>query len=116
MTSVKQAAVWAKGRYLGTPGLPLAGKISLFLFVVVSLAALGMAWLGQDIVLRKFGETESELVLRNRGVLLQAIQSDVDYVDTMTLDWSQWNDLYDFAAAPMRNFLPRKSIPRRWNG
>lgn len=28
---------------------------------------------------------------------LQAIQNDVDYVDTIALDWSQWPDLYDYA-------------------
>jgi PAS domain S-box-containing protein len=100
-----------KGRYLGTPGLPLAGKISLFLLLVVSLAALGMAWLGQDIVLRKFGETESELVLRNRHVLLQAIQADVDYVDTITLDWSQWNQLHEFALDHNAEFADEEINP-----
>ena len=87
----------AARRYLGASGLPLAGKISLFLLIVVSIAALGLAWLGQDIVMRKFGETESELVLRNRHVLLQAIQAEVDNVGTIVLDWSQWNELYDYA-------------------
>jgi PAS domain S-box-containing protein len=104
MAQVGQATVRAKGHYPGAPGLPLAGKISLFLLLVVSLAALGMAWLGQDIVLRKFGETESELVLRNRHVLLQAIQAEVDYVGTMSLDWSQWNELYDYARGSNAEF------------
>ncbi|MCL4791926.1 MAG: HAMP domain-containing protein [Gammaproteobacteria bacterium] len=79
------------------PGLPLVGKISLFLLVVVSLTALALAWVGQQIVLQQFGATESELVMRNRQVLLQAIQVDVDSVSTAALDWSQWNDLYDHA-------------------
>ena len=97
MALVTQPVGETAGRYPGASGLPLVGKISLFLLIVVSLTALGMAWLGQDIVLRKFGETESELVLRNRQILLQAIQNDVDYVDTIALDWSQWPDLYDYA-------------------
>jgi PAS domain S-box-containing protein len=86
-----------KEHYLGATGLPLAGKISVILLIVGSLAALGLAWFGQDIVLHKFGETESELVLRNRHVLRKAIAADVDYVGTISLDWSQWNQLYDFA-------------------
>ena len=97
MGSGTQPAVRAARRYLGASGLPLAGKISLFLLIAVSITALGMAWLGQDIVMRKFGETESELVLRNRHVLLQAIQAEVDNVGTIVLDWSQWNELYDYA-------------------
>jgi PAS domain S-box-containing protein len=111
MVAVTQAVARVKGRYLGTPGLPLAGKISLFLLLVVSLAALGMAWLGQDIVLRKFGETEAELVLRNRHVLLQAIQADVDSVDTITLDWSQWNQLYGFARDGDPEFVAEEINP-----
>ena len=104
MGSVTQPAVGASRRYTGASGLPLAGKISLFLLIVVSIAALGMARLGQHIVLRKFGETESELVLRNRHVLRQAIQSDVGKVGTNTLDWSQWNGLYDYALGTNAKF------------
>jgi PAS domain S-box-containing protein len=97
MASVTQPAERTAGRYHGASGLPLAGKISLVLLFVVSLAALAVARLGQEIVYRHFGATESELVLRNRHVLLQAIQSDLDYVDTISLDWSQWNELHDYA-------------------
>jgi PAS domain S-box-containing protein len=97
MVLVTKPVGGAAGRNPVASGLPLAGKITLFLLVVVSLTALGIAWLGQDVVLRKFGETESELVLRNRDVLLQAIQAGVDNVDTIALDWSQWTDLYDYA-------------------
>lgn len=111
MASATQPVIWKGRRYLGAPGLPLAGKISLLLLLVVSLAALGMAWLGQDIVLRKFGETESALVLRNRGVLLQAIQADVDSVDTITLDWSQWNELYDFVRDSNAEFAAEEINP-----
>ncbi len=87
----------AGGQYPGVSGIPLAGKISLILLVVGSFAALGIAWMGQEIVLRKFGETESELVLRNRHILHQAIQADADSVRTIVLDWSQWNGLHDYA-------------------
>ena len=97
MGLAEEAAVGAGGHYRGVSGIPLAGKISLFLLVAGSIAALGMAWLGQEIVLRKFGETESELVLRNRHILQQAIQADADSVGTNVLDWSQWNGLYDYA-------------------
>lgn len=97
MAPVTQPADSAAGRYHGATGLPLAGKIGLVLLVVVSLAALAVAWLGQDIVYRQFGQTESELVLRNRHVLLQAIQRDLDSVDTIALDWSAWNELQEFA-------------------
>lgn len=90
-------AVAEKEQYLGATGLPLAGKISVILLIVGSMAALGMAWFGQEIVLRQFGETESDLVLRNRHVLHKAIDSDVDYVRTISADWSAWNALYDFA-------------------
>lgn len=104
MASATQPAVGRVSSDLGAPGLPLAGKISLFLFVAGSLAALGMAWLGQDIVLRKFGETESELVLRNRHILHQAIQADADSVRTIVLGWSQWNGLYDYALGSNAKF------------
>lgn len=104
MESGTQAAVVAGGHYPDVSGIPLAGKISLFLLIVGSIAALGMAWLGQEIVLRKFGETESELVLRNRYILQQAIQADADSVRTIVLDWSQWNGLYDYAVGSNAKF------------
>lgn len=99
-----QPVAGTAGRYPVASGLSVAAKISLFLLAVVSLTALGMGWLGQSIVLHKFGETESELVLRNRHVLLQAIQADLDNVDTLALDWSQWNELYDYAGGRNPDF------------
>ena len=96
MASVTQPVDKTAGRYHGASGLPLAGKISLVLLFVVSLAALAVARLGQDIVYGHFGETESELVLRNRHVLLEAIQSELEHVETFALDWSQWNELHDY--------------------
>lgn len=104
-------AVAAKKYYLGAPGLPLAGKISLILLAVLSFTALGMAWLGQDIVLHKFGETESELVLRNRHVLREAIAADVDYLRTISLDWSQSNALYDYALNGNADFADEELNP-----
>lgn len=100
-----------KKHYRGAPGLPLAGKISLILLAVLSFTALGMAWFGQDIVLHKFGETESELMLRNRHVLRKAIAAEVDYVGTISLDWSQWNELYDYVLDANADFATRELNP-----
>lgn len=97
MASFTQPAETGAGHYQGASGLPLAAKISLVLFLLCSLLALAVAWVGQDIILRRFGETESELVLRNRQILQQAVQADVDKVGMITRDWSQWDQLYEFA-------------------
>ena len=97
MASYIQPAETGAGHYQGAPGLPLAAKISLVLFSLCSLLALAVAWVGQDIILRRFGETESELVLRNRQILQQAVQADVDKVGMITRDWSQWDQLHEYA-------------------
>ncbi|MBM4222110.1 MAG: hypothetical protein FJ170_09215, partial [Gammaproteobacteria bacterium] len=97
MASFAQPTDLKARRYPGASGLPLAGKISLVLLVVGSLLALAVAWLGQEIVLRRFSDTESELVVRNRQILHQAFQAGVDKVDMITRDWSQWDQLYNYA-------------------
>ncbi|MEZ5562165.1 MAG: CHASE4 domain-containing protein [Gammaproteobacteria bacterium] len=103
-----QPAAETAAHHKVAPGLPLVGKISLFLLVVVSLTALALAWVGQNIVLQQFGATESELVMRNRQVLLRAIQVDMDSVSTTALDWSQWDELHDYAQGTHPGFAAKE--------
>lgn len=94
-----------RGVWLSRNGqVSLAAKVSLTLFAVFGLSAIGLAWIGQEIVLGKFSETEVELVLRNRSVVNGAVASDVGHLRTIVTDWGQWDDLYDFVGGANPSF------------
>ncbi|MEQ1802357.1 MAG: PAS domain S-box protein [Gammaproteobacteria bacterium] len=76
--------------------LPLAARITLVLLAVIAVAAAGLGWFGQQVVLEKFAETEMQLVRQNRTILDRVIGSEVEHLQAIATDWGQWDDLYDF--------------------
>jgi len=76
--------------------IPLAARITLVLLAVFAVAAGTLGWVGRQVVLDRFTETELGLVRQNRAILDRVIGTEVEHLSAIATDWGQWDDLYEY--------------------
>ncbi len=74
----------------------LQEKVSLTLLIVMSVLALLSYMTLQSIVAPAFDKLELDEARTNLIRVERAIQNDVDNLNTITGDWGQWDDAYDY--------------------
>lgn len=76
---------------------PLSQKILLLMSLMTILLSISLAMLQNSVLERSYRELEEDMSLKNLSRTRQAIERELGYVDSFVLDWSYWDDTYDFA-------------------
>jgi len=70
-----------------------------FIAIIATLIALVIVLFGvsQFIILRQFDEQQQDAVHSNMDRALNALDSELDHLSSITSDWAYWDDTYTFA-------------------
>ncbi|HTE04678.1 MAG TPA: CHASE4 domain-containing protein, partial [Planctomycetota bacterium] len=85
--------------------MSLRSTILLCLTIVVVLYTGTVYWLQQGIIRPSFEALEGEDASRDMSRAAEAIQKDIDSLDTFCLDWAAWDDTYGFVQDGNADFL-----------
>ncbi|MBB6480556.1 sensor domain-containing diguanylate cyclase [Spirochaeta isovalerica] len=83
----------------------LYGKILLTMILTATVTILSIIGLQEAVLKKSYIELEEELSLKNLNRLTQAIERDASYIGRLLLDWSIWDDTYDFVLTGNREYI-----------
>lgn len=78
------------------PSLPTINKKWLLVSLCLLLVVAFMVFIPRDAMLDHFKELEQEQITRNADMLHYALLAEIEAIDNMCLDWSNWDDTYYF--------------------
>jgi two-component system, NtrC family, sensor kinase len=83
----------------------LRSKILLILAGVVALDAVGAGVIQRAVVFPSFVELERKLAAQNLERVEEAIQGEVQHLDSFCYDWAAWDDTYQFVEQPNDEYI-----------
>jgi len=80
--------------------LSIKYKFSLILLLVISLFVVVGVWVAQSIIFPPFKEADFENSRKNLYRGINALLDEVDQLESVTIDWAEWDDTYSYINKP----------------
>jgi PAS domain S-box-containing protein len=84
--------------------MTVSGKISLVMGVFVSALLLTSAFVVHGVLLDGFQQAEISIADQNRILGTEAVDRELDRLQTVLDDWAPWDDAWEFVQSPNKRF------------
>ncbi|MBV8465064.1 MAG: diguanylate cyclase [Burkholderiales bacterium] len=74
------------------------------------MAAAGLLLLRQSLI-PSFTQLEQGSARSDAARMIASIDAELGYLDTLVLDWANWNDLYEYVQSPNNRFVDANLVP-----
>lgn len=95
----------------GNSNVRLNSKIALILILPMLILSGALAWAIHSQVIQRFVALEAAQLQQNHQRLLEALNTELDTLSRLSLDYSAWDDTYEYLQGQNPEFVANNLIP-----
>ena len=80
--------------------MSLRVKVLLLMSAVFVALVVALELVSRTVLVKGFVDLEREAALRDLERAYEAFEAELEALDTILVDWAQWDDTYEFAQNP----------------